>query len=966
MFCLVPKAKAQVGLCPPNLDFEFANFTNWICEIGNVAPTTGFVTWNPVSITPVANRHTIVTAATAGNDPFGGFPTLCPNGSVASVRLGNFNTGSETERVSYTYTIPASLTTFSMLFYYAVVIESPAGHSPPTQPRFKAKIIDVSTGNPLSCVNFDFIASTAPGGLQLSPFPGHSGSQVFYKDWTPISINLSSYIGQTIRLEFTTQDCAQSGHAGYAYLDVSSLCNGAIQGSTVCAGDVSTTMTAPFGFQTYTWYSDNTFSTILSSGQTVTFTPPPAVGSIFPVIVDPFPGYGCRDTLYAVTNVAPKPVSIAGPDVIVCDGQQIQIGGPTTAGYIYSWVPPGQVSSPIISNPMAWNTGPPTEFIVTTTDLLTGCFSMDSVIVSSYLADTSLAFTGNLTYCIGDPNPGILTVNNTLGAVQWYNGTTPIPGATGYSYQPITSGSYWAQIQQGGCTDSTRTEVFSVNPVPVSNAGPDASICVNQTIQIGVPPTAGLNYTWTPAGQVTNAAISNPFASVTGITSTEFIVHTIDPATGCNSYDTTYITGRVVDTAMALAGKNDYCNGDPAAGTLSVTAAATAVQWYDGATPVPGATGFTYQPLTTGNYWAQIQQFGCTDSTRTEAFAIHAIPVASFTPSSDSACITNHSFVFTNNSTASDGASMNYLWSFSDGTTQTALDATKTFLSPGAYTVKLITTTVFGCADSTGFTTVHVMPNGKADFRWDSICVNRPSLFYNQSTENGSPQVSYNWNFNNGGPGSTIKDPLPVIFANPGNTPVVLTITALGCENYPDSVTKIVQCNVSNAGIRYKDITVPEGSKMFIHARDSIGVYFQWMPMTQLSNYNSRFTEFTAVNDVMYQIKISNKFTCVTVDTLQMLVLKQPGFYLPTAFTPNGDGLNDVAKPYLVGMKGLKSFSVFNRWGNRIFYTTTYGKGWDGRYEGETQNSGVYVWILEFYDADNKVRLEKGTITLIR
>ncbi|MEK7225484.1 MAG: PKD domain-containing protein, partial [Bacteroidota bacterium] len=563
-------------------------------------------------------------------------------------------------------------------------------------------------------------------------------------------------------------------------------------------------------------------------------------------------------------------------------------------------------------------------------------------------------------------SPGVLSVPNTLVSVQWYDGTTPIPGATGFNYQPTATGSYWAQVQQNGCTDSTRTITFNVNPVPVSNSGPDASICVNQTIQVGVPPTAGLNYSWTPAGQVSNAAISNPFASVTGITATEFIVHTIDPATGCNSYDTTYITGRVVDTAMSITGKNDYCNGDPAAGTLSVTAAATAVQWYDGATPVPGATGFTYQPLTTGNYWAQIQQFGCTDSTRTEAFAIHAIPVASFTPNSDSACITNHSFVFTNNSTASDGASMNYLWRFSDGTTQTVLDATRTFLSSGTYTVKLITTTVFGCADSTGFTTVHVMPNGKADFRWDSICVNRPSLFYNQSSENGSPQVSYNWNFNNGGPGSTIKDPLPVIFTNPGNTPVVLTITALGCENYPDSVTKIVQCNVSNAGIRYKDITVPEGSKMFIHARDSIGVYFQWMPMTQLSNYNSRFTEFTAVNDVMYQIKISNKFTCVTVDTLQMLVLKQPGFYLPTAFTPNGDGLNDVAKPYLVGMKGLKSFSVFNRWGNRIFYTTTYGKGWDGRYEGETQNSGVYVWILEFYDADNKVRLEKGTITLIR
>ena len=97
-----------------------------------------------------------------------------------------------------------------------------------------------------------------------------------------------------------------------------------------------------------------------------------------------------------------------------------------------------------------------------------------------------------------------------------------------------------------------------------------------------------------------------------------------------------------------------------------------------------------------------------------------------------------------------------------------------------------------------------------------------------------------------------------------------------------------------------------------------------------------------------------------------MQVLKKPGYYLPTAFTPNGDGLNDVAIPYLVGMKGLKSFSVFNRWGNRIFYSVKEGEGWDGKVNGLTQDNGVYVWVLEFYNALNEVVTEKGTITIIR
>jgi gliding motility-associated-like protein len=415
-----------------------------------------------------------------------------------------------------------------------------------------------------------------------------------------------------------------------------------------------------------------------------------------------------------------------------------------------------------------------------------------------------------------------------------------------------------------------------------------------------------------------------------------------------------------------LNGKNDFCNGDPARGILSVSNAVTAVQWYDGVNLLPGATGISYQPLVPGNYWAQVQQFGCTDSTVTIPFAIHAVPLVSFTASSDSGCVTNHSFVFTNGSSVSDGSTLSYLWKFSDGSAQTVTDAIKTFLTVGNYTVKLIATTSFGCKDSTNNKIVHVLPNGNANFKWDSICTNRPVYFYNLSNEHGSIRVNYSWNFNNGGPGSLIKNPLPVIYDTVGQKDVTLILTALGCENDPDTVIKKVQVNIQKPGTTYRTITVPQGSSQFIHARDSVGYFFNWRPQTQLSNYNAQYTEFRAVDDVKYMVDISDLHTCVTTDTLQILVLKKPGFYLPTAFTPNGDGLNDVVQPYLIGMKGLKSFSVFNRWGNLVFYTTRYGETWNGKFQGVDQNPGVFVWILEFYNSDNKKVTEKGTITLIR
>jgi hypothetical protein len=313
-------AEAQVGLCPPNLDFEKGSFNNWVCQAGIVDPG-GNLILSPTP--PIPGQHTIITAASAGIDPYGFFPQNCPNGSNYSVKLGNNVGGHGAESVSYTYSIPATEPKFSMMFHYAIVLQNP-NHQFWEQPRFRARIIDMSTNLPIPCVDFDFIASGSLPGFLPSPL----GNGVIYKDWTPITINLDAYIGKTIKIEFITNDCVYTAHFGYAYLDVNSTCNGAISGNNICPGDTAITLSAPFGFQAYEWYSDMSFTTILSTSQTLYLNPPPAVGTIYPVIVIPYNGFGCRDTLYATVTVGAKPAANAGPDVDLCKFQQVQIGAP--------------------------------------------------------------------------------------------------------------------------------------------------------------------------------------------------------------------------------------------------------------------------------------------------------------------------------------------------------------------------------------------------------------------------------------------------------------------------------------------------------------------------------------------------------------------------------------------------------------------------------------------------------------
>ncbi|MEO7315197.1 MAG: gliding motility-associated C-terminal domain-containing protein, partial [Ginsengibacter sp.] len=113
--------------------------------------------------------------------------------------------------------------------------------------------------------------------------------------------------------------------------------------------------------------------------------------------------------------------------------------------------------------------------------------------------------------------------------------------------------------------------------------------------------------------------------------------------------------------------------------------------------------------------------------------------------------------------------------------------------------------------------------------------------------------------------------------------------------------------------------------------------------------------------------KISSAAGCTAFDTIDVKVYKiKPGLYVPNAFTPDGDGLNDIFRPVLVGMRSLQYFRVYNRTGLLVYSTSIQNKGWDGIYQGKPQDSGVFVWTVEGEDyLGNKV-FEKGSVMLVR
>ncbi|MES2332753.1 MAG: gliding motility-associated C-terminal domain-containing protein [Bacteroidota bacterium] len=291
----------SVAQCPVNLGFESGTFDNWQCVAGKI-DLFGKVTTSPTA--PLATRHTIYPKSSKELDKYGGFPVACPNGSNYSIRLGNDSTGGQADGVGYTFTVPSGQDDYSIVYNYAVVFQNP-NHQDFEQPRFTAKVFDVSANSYITCSSFDFTSSgNLPGFNKI--VSENDFSIVYYKPWSSVSIKLLGYAGKTLRLEFAVNDCSLSAHFGYAYLDVAEDCGSLIKGNVICVGPTSTVLMAPYGFQEYHWFNAD-FSKPLGDRNILPVDPLPPPGTKFAVEIIPFPGSGCRDTLYTVLRTAPVP-----------------------------------------------------------------------------------------------------------------------------------------------------------------------------------------------------------------------------------------------------------------------------------------------------------------------------------------------------------------------------------------------------------------------------------------------------------------------------------------------------------------------------------------------------------------------------------------------------------------------------------------------------------------------------------
>ena len=145
---------------------------------------------------------------------------------------------------------------------------------------------------------------------------------------------------------------------------------------------------------------------------------------------------------------------------------------------------------------------------------------------------------------------------------------------------------------------------------------------------------------------------------------------------------------------------------------------------------------------------------------------------------------------------------------------------------------------------------------------------------------------------------------------------------------------------------------------------NSPGTYL-WQPTDGLSCNDCPSPYFTATDTVTYTLSYTDPNGCAGDDTITIFVFPSGYFFFPNAFTPNGDGINDILFPLGQSIKNI-SWKVFNRWGEKVFETRNLNIGWDGTFKGKDQPNGVFVYLAEVTFQDNSTQFFKGGLTLLR
>jgi gliding motility-associated-like protein len=736
----------------------------------------------------------------------------------------------------------------------------------------------------------------------------------------------------------------------------------------VCARDVVTFTDSTKGknFISWNWdFGDGTTST----SQNNTHIYP--IAGVYPVSLIVKNNLGCADTAVKSISVSTLPTPLFKANV-TCLGKITSFTDLSTdvvpiKQWFYDF---GDGNNSISQNPNYVYANPGVYNVSLTVTNINGCDStynipvtVDAIPKANYVADT---------ICVN--NPTTFTDISTGSVIRWEwdfgDGSKDTVGpVTTHVY--AASGSYLTSLKiytAGGCSDERFKMVIVRSDVKAAMIMKD-SACVNELVQMKDNSTSAgtiVTISWnfgdgSPEVYTTNA--SHAF-SKSGM---YIITHTVIGLGGCLNKvtDTLYIaTSPDADFVSA-----NTCIGQESNFTDKSTGSPTAWSWNfnDGNFDTNQNPKHIYEKAGVYNVKLTVQTtMGCFD-TITKKIIVYMKPKASFTTNVSCWGDTTN---FMNTSNPMDGSIIKTWWDFDDGTNSNVLNPNHVLLTKkDSFQVKMVIITSHGCMD-TVVKTVVTFPIPTFKFKADlsSGCNPFSTRFHDSSTVRNGTIVNWLWNF--GDKSLTYKNDPVHVYTKEGKFYVSLTLTTSdGCRMTDTLKYPIVVYPKPVAGFSAK----PAEASMYeptikIIDESQKAIMWDWDLGDQTTSTDQNFTHTYADTGtfVITQVAI-NEFGCR--DTIQhnVRINGEPTIFIPNAFSPDGNGINDVFIPKMYGVREF-NMSIYDRWGDLVFTSVDSEVGWNGKVNGtgELVKDDTYIYIIYIRDLLGNPRTYKGRITLLK
>ena len=539
-----------------------------------------------------------------------------------------------------------------------------------------------------------------------------------------------------------------------------------------------------------------------------------------------------------------------------------------------------------------------------------------------------------------------------------------------------------------GCLDSV-TQSFTVHAKPkakilagITTADAPFNIARQNNLLAVDYPTINGSYTWRVLHPVSRAILAttndfyiNPYTLINSDDSV-IVQLVVNSLFNCAA-DTTSILFKTLPSIVADFTRSDSvdCAGNTAFvfTDISISKSAAIVDRYwdfgDGVTANGAQVSHTYK--LPGIYWVSLYVKDANGIVSKKAYKrVVVIGPAIVDFVATNACEGATTF-FLNNSQLGYGskAFTKIFWDFGDGNSSTIENPSHIYKAAGVYNVTLTLRGDSSCLLSSKTKTITIYGKPAADFNFSDNCINLPIQFNNKTvpSKGESNYAVIGWEFGDG-TFSTLTDPQHT-YNVAGTYTVRLIVSSNICSQSRDTITKQIKVTIPRASMVYPLVKATRNRALTLVAQPG-GISYVWSPSIGLlgPNQQSPTAKYTLLdpNKINYTITIKDSSGCVIKDAQEVWVFDKSDVFVPTAFSPNADGANDVLLPFYINIAKLNYFRIYDRWGKLVFETNDLKKSWDGLVNGKQAPLETYAWTVACVDADGKLLLRKGMVTMIR